>query len=76
MMNKQYLKDTLAFVRYIHNDENRSDKAKYDALISTLGHDLNGLINEDKFFSPRVSGYAQAELRAEMHNLQNQLGHS
>jgi hypothetical protein len=61
MMNKQYLKDTLAFVRYIHNDENRTDKAKYDALVSTLGHDLNGLINEDKFFSPRVSGYSKLE---------------
>jgi hypothetical protein len=61
MMNKQYLKDTLAFVRYIHNDENRSDKAKYDALVSTLGHDLNGLINEDPFFMPRVSGYSKQE---------------
>jgi hypothetical protein len=60
MMNKQYLKDTLAFVRYIHNDENKSDKAKYLALVSTLGHDLNGLINEDPFFRPRVSGYAQS----------------
>jgi hypothetical protein len=61
MMNKQYLKDTLAFVRYIHNDTNKSDKAKYDALVSTLGHDLNGLINEDPFFRPRVSGYSKLE---------------
>jgi hypothetical protein len=60
-MNKQYLKDTLAFVRYIHNDTNKSDKAKYDALVSTLGHDLNGLINEDPFFRPRVSGYSKLE---------------
>ena len=58
-MNKQYLKDTLAYVRYIHNDTNKSDRAKYLALVSTLGHDLNGLINEDKCFRPRVSGYAQ-----------------
>ena len=61
MKNKEYLKDTLAFIRYIHNDTNRSDKAKYDALISTLGHDLNGLINEDKCFSPRVTGYSKLE---------------
>ena len=60
-MNKQYLKDTLAFVRYIHNDENKSDRAKYLALVSTLGHDLNGLINEDPFFRPRVSGYSKQE---------------
>ncbi len=71
--NNQYLKDTLAFVRYIHNDSNKSDRAKYLTLVSTLAHDLNGIINEDKFFSPRVSGYALAELRAEMNNLKSQL---
>jgi hypothetical protein len=59
-MNKQYLKDTLAYVRYIHNDTHKSDHDKYLALISTLCHDLNGLINEEPFFSPRVSGYAQS----------------
>jgi hypothetical protein len=61
MMNKQYLKDTLAYVRYIHNDTNKSDRAKYLALISTLGHDLNGVINEEHCFRPRVSGYAKLE---------------
>jgi hypothetical protein len=61
MMNKQYLKDTLAYVRYIHNDTNKSDRAKYLALVSTLGHDLNGLINEDTCFRPRVSGYSKLE---------------
>jgi hypothetical protein len=60
MMNKQYLKDTLAYVRYIHNDPNKSDRAKYLALVSTLGHDLNGLINEERCFRPRVSGYAES----------------
>ena len=77
MMNKQYLKDTLAFVRYIHNDKNKSDRAKYLALVSTLGHDLNGIIGEHEFFSPRVTGYAlaeyRAELRAERDSLINQL---
>ena len=61
MMNKQYLKDTLAYVRYIHNDTNKSDRAKYLALIATLGHDLNGVINEEPFFRPRVSGYSKLE---------------
>jgi hypothetical protein len=32
----------------------------YLALVSTLGHDLNGLINEERCFRPRVSGYAQS----------------
>jgi len=61
MMNKQYLKDTLAYVRYIHNDTNKSDRAKYLALISTLGHDLNGILNEERCFRPRVSGYSQLD---------------
>jgi hypothetical protein len=57
--NDQFLKDLLGYVRAIHNDENKSEKAKYLALISTLGHDLNGVINEEPFFRPRVSGYSQ-----------------
>jgi hypothetical protein len=60
--NKQYLKDTLAFVRYIHNDPRMSLERKYSAIVSTLGHDLNGLINEDTFFSPRVTGYSRMEV--------------
>jgi hypothetical protein len=60
-MNKdtQFLRDLLAFVRYIHNDENKSDRAKYLALVSTLGHDLNGILNQEECFRPRVSGYSK-----------------
>jgi hypothetical protein len=63
MMNKnnQYLKDTLAFVRFIHNDDTKSVSQKYAAIVSTLGHDLNGILNEDQFFSPRVSGYSKLD---------------
>lgn len=60
MMNKQYLKDTLAFVRYIHNDPTMSLERKYSAIVSTLGHDINGILNEELCFSPRVSGYARS----------------
>jgi hypothetical protein len=60
MMNKQYLKDTLAFVRYIHNNPTMSTERKYSALVSTLAHDLYGLVNEERCFRPRVSGYAQS----------------
>jgi hypothetical protein len=59
-MIEQYLKDTLAYVRYVHNDTSKSDQAKYHALVSTLGHDLIGMINKDPFFRPRVSGYAKS----------------
>lgn len=59
-MNKQYLKDTKAFMRFIHNSD-KTLQEKYNALISTIAHDLNGLINEDKCFSPRVTGYSKLE---------------
>jgi hypothetical protein len=63
MMNKdkQFLEDTLAFVRYIHNDENKSLSEKYFAIVGTLGHDLNGVLNEEPFFRPRVSGYSSLD---------------
>lgn len=58
--NNQYLKDTLAFIRYIHNNPTMSTERKYSAIVSTLGHDINGILNEERCFSPRVSGYAQS----------------
>lgn len=62
MMNKEtYLKDTLAFVRYIHNDDTKSLSEKYFAIVGTLGHDINGILNEERCFSPRVSGYSKLE---------------
>ena len=48
--NKQYLKDTLAFVRFIHNNPNMSPERKYSAIVSTLGHDINGILNEERCF--------------------------
>jgi len=59
--NNQYLKDTLAFVRYIHNDDTKSLSEKYFAIVSTLGHDINGILNEERCFSPRVSGYSKLD---------------
>ena len=60
VMNKQYLKDTLAFIRHIHLSD-RTDKDKYAAILMTLAHDLNGLINNERCFSPRVTGYSKLE---------------
>ena len=60
--NKQFLTDLLGFVRYIHNDPTMSLESKYSAIVSTIGHDLNGVINEDTFFSPRVTGYSRMEV--------------
>lgn len=63
MKERQFLYDLLAYVRYIHNDENKSDRAKYLALVSTIGHDINGILNDDRCFRPRVSGYSGLELQ-------------
>ena len=60
--NKQFLKDLLAYVRFVHNHPKYSSKEKYSAIVSTIGHDLNGIINEDAFFSPRVTGYSKLEV--------------
>jgi hypothetical protein len=60
MKDKTFLKDLLAYVRFVHNHPTYSSKEKYAAIVSTIGHDLNGIINEDRCFSPRVSGYAKA----------------
>jgi len=59
--NNQYLKDTLAFIRYIHNNPTMSTERKYFAIVGTLGHDINGILNEERCFSPRVSGYSKLE---------------
>jgi hypothetical protein len=61
MKEKQFLKDLLAYVRYVHNDNTLEPGQKYHNLISTIGHDLNGVINEDRCFRPRVSGYSQLD---------------
>ena len=60
MKDKQFLKDLLAFTRHIWLSD-KTDTEKLHALASTLGHDLNGVIAGDKFFSPRVTGYSKLE---------------
>lgn len=63
-MNKnmgKFLTDLLAFTRHIHFNDNMTLEQKYNALVSTIGHDLNGVINRDEFFSPRCSGYSKLE---------------
>jgi len=54
--------DLLAFVRFIHNNPNMDAQRKYSAIVSTIGHDINGILAEDKFFSPRVTGYSNSDL--------------
>ena len=52
--------DMLGFIRHTYNRNDLDETKKLSAIVSTLGHDLNGLINDDPFFSPRVTGYRKA----------------
>ena len=49
--------DMLGFLRHTYNRNDIDETKKLHMIVGTLGHDLNGLINEDPFFSPRVTGY-------------------
>ena len=59
MKNKQFLEDLLAFVEHSNNDPVTDVQHKYKVLVGTLLHDLNGMIEEEPFFLPRVAGYAK-----------------
>jgi len=59
MKNKQFLEDLLAFTEYVDKDRTMSIERKYLMLINTLLHDLNGVIEDEPFFLPRVNGYAK-----------------
>lgn len=58
--NKTTYMDMLGFIRHTFYRNDIDEAKKLYAIVGTLGHDLNGLINEDPFFSPRVTGYRKA----------------
>lgn len=60
MENKTTYMDMLGFLRHTFNRNDLDEAKKLNAIVSTLGHDLNGLINEDPFFSPRVTGHRKS----------------
>ena len=64
-MNKerQYLHDLLAYVRYVNNNDKLTIHQKYLQLLGTIGHDINGILNDDRCFRPRVSGYSALDLQ-------------
>lgn len=58
-MNKQFLKDLQAYIISVKVDAKLSTEEKYNRIASTLLHDLHGVIEDEPFFLPRVSGYAE-----------------
>jgi hypothetical protein len=53
-----FLQDAAAFVRVANSGKGTWNS---NMVLSTLIHDINGLANDEKCFSPRVTGYAQRE---------------
>jgi hypothetical protein len=51
-----FLQNAAAYLRYAF--ENGTE---YNAILTTLAHDISGLANDERCFLPRVSGYAEAE---------------
>jgi hypothetical protein len=54
-----FLEDLLSFVAYVHRNTNLDDSKKLSLLVTTLMHDLSGMLNKDEFFTPRVNGYSK-----------------
>jgi hypothetical protein len=57
--NQVFIEDLLSFVAYVHRNTNLDDRGKLTLLITTLMHDLSGMLNKDEFFTPRVNGYSK-----------------
>jgi len=52
--------DMFGFIRHTYNRNDINDAKKLHMIVGTLCHDLRGLIDEDPFFSPRVTGYRKS----------------
>ena len=52
-----FLQDLLSFVAYVHRNTDMDDSKKLSLLVTTLMHDLGGIIDGDTHFLPRVNGY-------------------
>jgi hypothetical protein len=54
--NNKVLKDILGFLNWVASSD-KTQEEKYSLIQTTLPHDLRGILVQDKWFSPRVSGY-------------------
>jgi hypothetical protein len=58
MKNQQFLEDLQAYIMSVNVNAKLDVTEKYNRIVSTLLHDLNGVINDEPLFLPRVDGYA------------------
>ena len=52
--NKVILRDLQGFIEFCVRED-----MEFSYCLGNLGHDINGLIMDDRGFSPRSSGYAK-----------------
>lgn len=57
-MERKFIEDLLSFVVFVCRRTDIDANKQVALLYSTLAHDLSGKLNDDPFFSPRVSGYS------------------
>jgi hypothetical protein len=53
---REFLLNLLGFLNWVDNSD-KSVEEKYSLIQNTLPHDIRGTYVQDKWFSPRVSGY-------------------
>jgi hypothetical protein len=57
--DRKLMEDLLSFVLFTYRRPDMDDTRKLRSIVDTLAHDLNGTLDGDEFFSPRVSGYSK-----------------
>ena len=56
--DRKFLEDLLSFVLFTYRRTDMDDTRKLHSIVDTLAHDLNGTLDGDEFFLPRVNGYS------------------
>ena len=56
---RKLLEDLLSFLLFTYRRNDMDDTRKLKSIVDTLAHDINGTLDGDEFFSPRVSGYSE-----------------
>lgn len=57
MKTKNVYRDILGFLKVTTARQDLDEAKKLSMIVNTLGHDLNGLLEDEPFFLPRVAGY-------------------
>lgn len=56
--DRKFLEDLLSFLLSTYRRTDMDDTRKLRSIVDTLAHDINGTLDGDEFFLPRVNGYS------------------